>query len=117
MQKKLPTGVELIAAERQRQMEVEGWTPEHDDVHDRGELAIAAACYAVEGTDANVTHPDVDEEGDDYWPWGAQYDKRRKHDNLRRLIIAGALIAAEIDREIRNEGKPTGRPGVRAAFD
>ena len=24
-------GVSLIAAERQRQMDVEGWTPEHDD--------------------------------------------------------------------------------------
>jgi hypothetical protein len=26
------------------------------------------------------------------------WDKRRKHDRRRKLVIAGALIAAEIDR-------------------
>lgn len=31
-----------IAAERKRQIEAEGWTPEHDDAHDKGELARAA---------------------------------------------------------------------------
>ena len=40
-------GIRLIAAERQRQVDVEGWTPAHDDEHDEGELAIAAACYAA----------------------------------------------------------------------
>ncbi len=43
-----PTGVELIAAERQRQMTAEGWTHEHDDEHDDGSLATAAACYAAD---------------------------------------------------------------------
>jgi hypothetical protein len=32
--------------------------------------------------------------------WAPEYDKRGKHDRLRRLEIAGALIAAEIDRII-----------------
>lgn len=97
------TGAELIAAERRRQIEVEGWTPEHDDEHDGGELALAAACYAVAGTDAEV----VISKGQfgtssfeqwDAWPWGGAFDNREEHDKLRRLVIAGALIAAEIDR-------------------
>lgn len=42
------TGIELIAEERRRQIEQEGYTPEHDDAQRDGELAHAAACYAVE---------------------------------------------------------------------
>jgi len=32
----MKTGVELIADERQRQIEVEGWTAEHDDANEYG---------------------------------------------------------------------------------
>ena len=42
-------GVDVIARERQRQIEREGWTPEHDDEHTRGELVGAAMCYASYG--------------------------------------------------------------------
>ena len=87
------TGVERIAAERQRQIEIEGWTPEHDEQHRYGELPIAAACYAVHTTNARVLNPN----GQDAWPWSPR-DKRQKHNCIRRLEIAGALIAAEIDR-------------------
>ncbi|STB30253.1 hypothetical protein [Citrobacter koseri] len=37
-----------VIAERQRQQSVEGWTPEHDDEHCNGELAMAAVCYINE---------------------------------------------------------------------
>lgn len=37
-----------VIAERQRQQSVEGWTPEHDDEHGRGEMAMAAVCYINE---------------------------------------------------------------------
>lgn len=81
-------GVALIAEERQRQISDEGYTPEHDDRHDREELARAAAAYAV------PTQP---------WPWHSDGDRRSRHagDRLRQLAIAGALIAAEIDRLLR----------------
>src|SRR5690606_39870520 len=36
-----------VLAERRRQIEAEGWTPEHDDEHSTQELAFAAACYAT----------------------------------------------------------------------
>ena len=41
------TGIELISKERQRQIEEEGWTPEHDNQHTEGELALVAALYAT----------------------------------------------------------------------
>jgi len=43
------SGIDLIAAERLRQICKEGWTPEHDEEHTDGELARAAAAYALHG--------------------------------------------------------------------
>ncbi|WP_287360681.1 hypothetical protein [Mesorhizobium sp.] len=91
-----------IAAERQRQINVEGWTPEHDDQHDKGELAEAASCYA-RGSD-RVTWMQPDPEfprhkvmtGCIIWPWDLACWKPT--DRRRNLVKAGALIAAEIDR-------------------
>ena len=41
------TGIEFIAAERQRQIEEEGWSIERDcNNHPSGELVMAAMCYA-----------------------------------------------------------------------
>ena len=94
-------GTELIADERMRQMLQEGWTLDHDDGHSSCELSTAAACYAVYGTGVTVRGGPGQNTYDDAWPWSHQWDKRKKHDRLRRLVIAGALIAAEIDRELR----------------
>ena len=88
-----PTGVELIAAERQRQMGTEGYDEKKDDEHRHSELAIAAACYAVHQSHVRVVYGSRDG-----WPWDEASDKRAKHPPIRRLAIAGALIAAEIDR-------------------
>lgn len=93
------TGADLIAAERQRQMAKEGWTPAHDDEHVSGELAWAAVCYAAPGSVYSDGSDMVDP-----WPWAKEWDKRDKHDRQRRLVIAGALIAAEIDRLRRLAG-------------
>ena len=81
-----------VVAERQRQITVEGWTPEHDDEHTYGELVQEAADLCVYGTDFRV----VDLDGDRMVGWGlteAHRDNRR-----RQLVIAGALILAEIER-------------------
>lgn len=86
-------GAWLILMERIRHYEVEGWDGEHDQDHNHGELAIAAACYAVNGTDAGC-HLGAE----DAWPWDESWDKRNKHDRIKQLVIAGSLIAAEIDR-------------------
>ena len=36
-----------VIIERRRQIEVEGWTEEHDDDHDPGDIAGAASAYAL----------------------------------------------------------------------
>lgn len=78
-----------VIAERRRQIEQEGWTPEHDARHAAGDLADAAACYA--STDRDLRH------GVPFgWPWSAAWWKPT--DRRRDLVKAGALIIAEIER-------------------
>ena len=105
----MKTGVELIAEERRRQIEEEGWTSEHDDKHKSGEMIFAGVCYAI-----NFGFNAIGQKGKYrllpwsemifapkewikyLWPFEECWWKPK--DNLRDLIRAGALIAAEIDR-------------------
>lgn len=82
-------GTLLIAFERERQIEQEGWTAEHDDQWTSEELAYAAAFYAL---------PEKYGELLSFWPFALEWNKKSQHNRLRQLQIAGALIAAEIDR-------------------
>jgi len=101
------TGVQRIAAERRRQTEVEGWTPEHDDKHNDESLAIAGACYAMPPTVRQMEErADLCAEGGmltvpKHWPWAAGWWKPKNR--MRGLERAGALIAAELDRLDRRE--------------
>lgn len=82
--------IEEIAAERKRQREVEGWTEQHDDEHDWGQLALAASCYAAHAAGRyRGVRPGA-------WPWEPQWWKPK--DPRRDLIRAAALIVAEIER-------------------
>lgn len=106
------SGVSLIAAERKRQVEVEGYNPEHDDEHLYGDLADAAACYAIVGaaTSHGATARDFPisliHQGDALtWPWDDD-DWKPSDDPIRNLVKAGALIAAEIDRLQRAKEAP-----------
>lgn len=80
-----------VLAERRRQIEKEGWTPEHDDEHAGGSMAAAAGCYALYA-DAypNTGQPPAS------WPWVAECWNPK--DRRRNLVRAGALILAEIER-------------------
>lgn len=81
------TGIELIAEERKEQIEKHGWDLSNDEDYGNGEL-IKAALFAI--------NPDQFE-----WPfyWTEKFrDKILKKDEIDRLRVAGALIAAEIDR-------------------
>ena len=103
------TGAALISAERQRQIEMEGYEAYHDDSHDGGELADAATCYAnvasVQSRGAGmaeIREMIVNDWGEVNWPW---HDASFKPvDNpIANLVKAGALIAAEIDRLQRKQ--------------
>lgn len=80
-----------VLAERRRQIEAEGWTPEHDDAHADGGLAHAAGCYAK-----RAAFPELNRHPPMTWPWEARWWK--PGDRRRMLVKAGALILAEIER-------------------
>ncbi len=75
----MKTGVELIAEERKRQVEEEGWTAEHDAAHTEGDLAMAAATYllpeiVVIGEDESYTEAVmVSFKRLRLWPWITLY--------------------------------------------
>lgn len=91
-------GADLIQAERRRQIQQEGWTPEHDDEHNDFELTKAAICYlqAVAGLPGAGSVDDLPGEAPPGWPWHPDWWKPSLM--VRDLVKAGALIAAEIDR-------------------
>ena len=110
----MKNGIDLITEERDRQISQEGWTHEHDDDHEAGELARAAACYALppRARKMETRYEERDNArgcSDPYqpytvnvrvpilWPWEAEWWKPSA-DPVRNLAKAGALIAAEIDR-------------------
>lgn len=100
----LDTVIMEIIGERVRQIDEEGFTPEHDDSLDAGELAGAGAAYALYVADK--LHPQS--QGDGFgqgdippgWCWEAGWFK--PDDSRYSLIKAAALIVAEIERLDRN---------------
>jgi hypothetical protein len=89
------TIIDEIAAERRRQIEAEGWSPEHDDDHLSGDLAVAGACYAMEGANMGDMYPRTNGVPD-LWPWTD--DTWKPKDTRRNLVRAAALIVAELER-------------------
>lgn len=79
------TGADLVAAERERQIKQEGWTPEHDAQHGPRRLVAAAHAYETENPQRWPFEPAS------YKPKGA----------LRNLVRAGALYwaAADVDTD------------------
>lgn len=91
-----------LAAERNRQIVVEGHDYKHDDHYFDGALARAASVHAL-----YATVPDLDRDhaakfgpklfcANVIWPWSQEHFKLT--DPRRELVKAGALIIAEIER-------------------
>ena len=91
--------IDLIYAERRRQVEVEGWDERHDDEHDDGAMARAAAIYYLNATGRCSFGDNGIPLG---WPWDAQWWKPK--DSMRDLVRAGALYVAEKERLHRLPG-------------
>jgi hypothetical protein len=98
-----------VAAERRRQIEVEGWTPEHDDAHRVGEMADAGAAYAHRAN-LHFNHPAFGTERKaaeaycpNLWPWDMAWWKPVGF--RRDLVKAAALIAAEGEKFDRSKTK------------
>ncbi|WP_240437972.1 hypothetical protein [Pseudomonas aeruginosa] len=93
--KEVPQAWHDVQAERRRQIEAEGWTPEHDDAHSHGQMARAAACYALAGSSApsDGTAALLVSLA---WPWDEQWWKPSTA--RRDMVKACALGLAEIER-------------------
>ncbi|MFA5300246.1 MAG: hypothetical protein WC389_18820 [Lutibacter sp.] len=107
----MKNGAELIAEERKRQVEFEGWTPEHDDEHASFSMSTAGAIYALNLYQIKLITKyhniklaeEINEISDILWPWDGKWWKPTPDDPVRQLVKAGALIAAEIDRILRQK--------------
>lgn len=101
--------IKSVLAERQRQVDEEGWTALHDDEHAYGELSRAAAVYCL-CSDKPPVPGDVSEVHQSrkwdfnilkaIWPSGWVFNPKDRRSNL---IRAAALILAEIERQDRTQ--------------
>lgn len=92
----MKTGIELIAEERQEQIEKHGFDVNRDTKYYQNQELIQAALFCIA-------------QRDNMWPisinihWPLTWDEELKtkienKDRVNQLRVAGALIAAEIDR-------------------
>lgn len=84
--------IEDVAAERQRQASAKGWTPEHDDEHLDGAIALAGAGYAEAAAWATMAPDDkqfTDEDPPTTWPDDWTF---KPADPRRMLVKAAALL-------------------------
>lgn len=80
-------GIELITKEREEQLKKHGWDTKHDDEHINGELVDVAVCLMTKNYSKFPKNWD-----------GFYMDKFMGKHGVESLKVAGALIAAEIDR-------------------
>lgn len=95
------SGLDLIVKERFRQVREEGYTAKHDKQHSDGSMALLACCYALK-------HTDIEDKGiADQASMFLKYQKDflpKFGDKVKNLKRAGALIAAELDRVLTEDG-------------
>lgn len=91
-----PTGAELIAKERKRQIE-KGYTVEHDSQHSIVEILSAAVAYTMASSrvSKDLNTDEVLASAVECWPWEPEGFKPTTP--VKDLSKAGALIAAAID--------------------
>ncbi|AAT38396.1 gp37 [Burkholderia phage BcepC6B] len=86
-----------VLAERRRQVDVEGFTPEHDDQYGDGALSAAAGSYALHAFDRRADLTPA------WWPWVRAWWKPGTPRQM--LVKAGALILAAIEQIDRRATK------------
>jgi hypothetical protein len=101
----LSTAAQDVLAERNRQINAEGYDASHDDMATNGQIAVAAGYYALICGWPHERDISLIQGGrqPQYWPWAAEYWKPSTP--RRNLVKAGALILAEIERLDRAAAK------------
>ena len=112
-------GIELIAEERQRQIDVEGYSEQHDSQHKASELIYAAIAY-VESAKVGVNCAEMGNTNEHeimmrkvemgiHYPFGWDF---KPSTDVCDLVKAGALIAAAIDRMLPESEDEKVRKGI-----
>lgn len=95
------TGGMDTLGERARQRRMEGYDDAHDDAHDDFSLSSAAIAYVMDARLRGTTGHGFTETPPADWPWDINDWKPK---TIRQtLVVAGALIIAEIERIDRIE--------------
>lgn len=94
------SGADKIREEREKQKKT--WTAEHDAEYERGELIRAAIFYLASALDQSSSSclvcyvNNAHGEAERVFPWSESFQKDRGLEDA--LVVAGALVAAELDR-------------------
>ncbi len=96
--------IDEIKAERERQVNHEGFSLAHDDQYKDGELALAASTYALPPKKRTLWTPNCDH-APMFWPFAPEWYKPRVDSRRRELIMAAALLVAEIERIDREDDR------------
>lgn len=95
------TAIELIIEERERKADIYGYSDQYIaatfEDYGSGELAAAAACYAMRPED-RVSSQNTFVPTPDMFPWPDEYWKPTPENRIRELVKAGAMIVDEINR-------------------
>jgi hypothetical protein len=97
------SGIQLIVEELQRLQKRDVNQLEQEEYQD-GKLALVAACYAEFAVLSDDERTEKSVGRDRYWPWEEEWWKPQNP--LHDLVHAGALIASEIDRILKEELQP-----------
>lgn len=112
--------VGMISQERDRQVDAEGWSAEHDDQHWDCDLLKAAMCYIWSSRMHDMapgeamplwtpTDPCGERGSQEWpvpaWPWEGKWWKPKS--SRRDLIRAAALIIAHLERAERHKSLST----------
>lgn len=99
-------GLELIDAERERQIKAEGYSLSHDAKYQKGELTLAAIAYE-RGAIEEIETGSVLKWAPDFWSWGPSWWKPAGGP-IRMLMKAGALYLAAARRVLAFNGGDIG---------
>jgi hypothetical protein len=98
---------QLIEQERAKQI-AKGFDAAHDDAHKNSEIALAAKCILWAVVQYDNPDKDITVQAS-VWPWGAgDWARIVAHPKKQLIVIAAALLVAELERLERAENAALG---------
>ncbi|WP_336948678.1 hypothetical protein [Acinetobacter junii] len=105
----LSKAINDVIAERERQINVKGYSTDHDDQYEGNQLPRTASGYVDQVVGRSWVYDDYgpevyqDDDVPEFWPWDESYWKPKSP--REDLVRAAAILIAEIERLDRKEPK------------